>query len=87
MDNLLKDCIDKITTFSQTVDYQNKQQLNAYISIYDKLKEIIEIIEDNDLANDVLEKRIAEAELEEDILKKFGPSILLYLIMKTAEWS
>lgn len=85
MDQLLKKCVDNIIDFMNRIDYQNKTQLNAYITIYDKLKEIEELIESPEIANDVLEERIDEFELEQDLLQKFGPSILLYLLTKTAK--
>lgn len=84
MDQLIKECIDKVNRFNKTVDYQDKQQLNAYIAIFDKLKEISEIIDNHSNVEDLLTHKLEEYELEEEILDKFGPSILLYLIMKTS---
>lgn len=85
MDQILKEALDKMINFIAKVDYQNKQELNAYIAIYDKLKEIISIIDDNSNVDDLLSQKMEEYKLEQELLEKFGPSILLYLLMKNSE--
>ncbi len=82
MEHLLKECIDKILKFTDTVDYQNKKQLNVYIAIYDKLKEINEIIDEPEIVGDIVQQRLEEYHLEKELIDKFGPSILAYLLLR-----
>ncbi len=81
MEETINNCFEKIKQFTLNVNFQNKSELNSYIAVYDKLKEIETILENIENVGDFLSEKIKEKIIEKDILDKFGPSVLLYLVM------
>ena len=82
MDKLVEDCLHKVKIFQQTMNPKDMKQLNQLIAIYDKVKDIEELLVDYDGPN-LLEQKQQELEWEQDLLEMFGPQILLYLLSKS----
>ena len=82
MEHLLTDCLKRVKTFSEQLNSNNNQQVNQLIAIYDKVKEIHELLEHYD-GPDLLVQKQQELEWEKELIDVFGPRIMLYLLAKS----
>ena len=82
MQELVEQLNKMFKRYFKTLDLTNKEEVNKYITIYDKLQEMMELLKTENIQGDLLQEKIEENALEEEITNVFGPYILSYLAIR-----